>query len=299
MDNINAEDLQRLLSSLQSLQIENNQLRSEILRPQTPVNARSDSSHKMDYKVIPRPEKFNGDRKGSKVREFCRKVKRYLKCLPHVDKALHLDIVAGFLTGTADTWYTRWEKKNQGSDVESLLDALILHFSPSNQSQEARRKLSNIKQQSSVMKYSERFREYLEEIETIDELEAKTYYINGLKDQVKKEVRLRDLDDEKSLDEVEHIALQVDSILYNRDTSRLDFRSRPYGSSNGVAPMQGVQFGNLSLEDAKKYSLEKRCWKCHQQNRHAVGCTSKFQFKSNLAQVEVKEDSVEEEAPLV
>jgi hypothetical protein len=169
-----------------------------------------------------------------------------------------------------------------------MLDALILHFSPSNQSQEARRRLSNIKQQASVLRYSEKFREYLEEIESIDELEAKTYYINGLKDQVKKEVRLRDLDDNKTLDEVEHIALQVDSILYNRDSGRNDFKSRSPGVTTGVAPMQGIQFGNLSLEEAKRYSQEKRCWKCHQQNRHANGCSSKYQFKVNQLEMEVQ-----------
>ena len=49
--------------------------------------------------------------------------------------------------------------------------------------------------------------------------------------------------------------------------------------------MQGIQFGNLNLEEAQRYSKEKRCWKCHQQNRHAAGCNSKYQFKSNQLEV--------------
>jgi hypothetical protein len=294
MNSVTGEELQGLVRRLQELEMENNRLRAEVVRPSTPVAVVQNVERtKIDYKVIPRPEKYSGERSGNKVREFSRKVRRYLKCLVNVDSNMYLDIVAGFLTGPADTWFNRWEKNNQGSGVDQMLKELVDHFSPSNLAQEARRKLSTIKQLNSVRKYSEKFREYLEDIEEIEDLEAKTYFINGLKDQIKKEVRLKDLDDVMSLDDVEHIAMQVDSILYSRDI-KYDSRNRTTPSSNGISPMQGVQFGNLSLEEVKKYSQERRCWKCHQQNRHAPNCNSKYQFKVNSLE-SVPQESVEAE----
>lgn len=295
ISNVSQEELQQLLSQMRALEFENNRLRSEIVHPNTPIPANPTVEKiKMDYKVIPRPEKFNGERKGSKVREFCRKIRRYLKCLVNVDKSMHVDLIAGFLVGPADTWFNRWEKTHPDSSVDEILNALVSHFSPSNLAQEARRRLCVIKQQGSVQKYSEKFREYLEDIDDIEDLEAKTYFINGLKDQIKKEVRLRDLNDDQTLDEVEHIALQIDSILFARDMPRFDYKARPVGQSTGVTPMQGIQFGNLTRDQAKKYSEEKRCWKCHKQLKHAEGCTSRYTFKSNVLQAVGDEKTSEE-----
>ena len=316
---MNVEAVQGLIDRVQALEIDNNRLRAEMVRPNTPLaeslmdrvqalemennRLRTDMIHsnatinapmftgrsKIDYKVIPRPEKYSGIREGRKVKEFCRKIRRYLKCLENVDPSLYLDIVAGFLTGSADTWYTRWERQNPKGDVDDMLEALVCHFAPSNTTHEARQKLSNLKQMSSVQKYSEKFREILEEIEDIEEAEAKTCYLNGLKERIETEVSLRDLDDTKSLDEIERISLQVDNILFKRNFRRSDFRPKSSQDSSGSSPMQGVQLGNLSLEDAKKYSSEKRCWKCHQQNKHAEGCSSKYAFKSNVFSLESKD----------
>ena len=98
-----------------------------------------------------------------------------------------------------------------------------------------------------------------------------------LKDQVRKEVRLKDLNDDFTLDVMERFACQIDSILYSSN----DFR--PFGTprQSGPTPMQGVHFGNLSVDEAAKYRQEGRCFRCHQTGKHTSGCKSRFVFRSH------------------
>ena len=304
VQNMSEVDLQNMFNQLRGLELENNRLRSEMMRPNTPVAAGNSSDRvRTDYKVIPRPEKFSGERVGNKVREFSRKIKRYLRCLTNIDQTLYMDIVAGFLVDSADTWFNRWERSHPNCSVDQMLEDLVDHFSPSNLAQDARRKLSTLRQLSSVRKYSERFRELLEDVDDIEEIEAKTYFVNGLKDQVKMQVRLRDLEDVFTLDQVEHTALQVDSIMfYSKDFGRSDSGSRPFPSS-GVSPMQGVKFGRLSAEEVTRYMKENRCFTCGQQGSHTQSCGSKFRFrnreqKMSALTVDENKDSEEYSAQL-
>ena len=174
---ISPEDIQSLIGRVQALEYENNRLRSEAIAPSTPPPATypNELRGRVDYKVIPKPEKYDGERAGNKVREFSRKMKRYLKCLVQVDQSLHCDIIAGFLVGAAYTWFTRWERNNSGFNAQELLDALVDHFSPANLAQDARNRLASFKQKGPVQKYAKAFREILEDIEGIDEMEAKTF----------------------------------------------------------------------------------------------------------------------------
>jgi hypothetical protein len=257
-----------------------------MLRPGTPIqnNVRVVSQ---DYKAIPRPDKFKGDGKGTKAKEFAHKIKKYLRCLPNMDPELYMDVVSGFLEGSAYTWFLRWEKSYGDKNLDSLLESLISHFSPSNVSQDARRKLSTLKQKTSVQDYAVKFREILEEINEIEEMESKTYFLNGLKDQVRKEVRLKDLNDDFTLDVMEQVACQIDSILYSSN----DFRSFGTPRQSGPTPMQGVHFGNLTIEEVAKYRQEGRCFKCHRTGNHTSGCKSRFVFRSHNMETGENEDS--------
>ena len=212
-----------------------------------------------------------------------------------MDPLYHVDIISGFLTGPADTWFHRWFESQKSPSAERLLSDLVTHFCPANVSQEARRKLAALKQRTSVSEYSIKFRELMEEIDHISENEAKTYYINGLKDAVKKEVLLKDLYDELSLDKVEQISVQIDNIVFqNKGMNRSVNFGRPHAASNGPTPMEGIQFGRLSPEEQAKFRQENRCFNCKRQGQHASGCRSKYVFKNNLDVGESLEDSNKE-----
>ncbi len=278
------EQVRELMSRLQSLELENDRLRVEASRQPTPVvqpaNTFGMQSVLAPGKVIPRPDKYDGDRKKNKVKEFERKMRRYLRCMPDVDRALHVDIISGFLTGPADTWFHRWSQSQLNPDAEQLLSDLVSHFCPANVSQEARRKISVLQQRTSVDEYSSKFRLLMEEIDGITEAEAKTYFINGLKDAIRKEVLLKDLYGEVSLDEMEQMAVQIDAIIFR---SRGQFKGyvSSRSNTNGISPMEGVQYNALSFEEKSRLRREGRCYHCREQKSHASGCRSNFVFRSN------------------
>ncbi len=173
--NMTEESMQEFISRYQWLELENNQLRAELLRPLSPTRG-SVQVVSQDFKAIPRPDKFKGDRKGTKAKEFSHKIKKYLRCLPNMNPDMYVDVVSGFLEGPAYTWFLRWERTDAIKSLDSLLECLISHFSPSNASQEARRKLSVLKQITSVQDFGAKFREILEEINEIEESEAKPFF---------------------------------------------------------------------------------------------------------------------------
>jgi hypothetical protein len=151
-----------------------------------------------------------------------------------------------------------------------------------------------LKQTTSAQAYIVKFREILEEIDDISEKEAKTYFMNGLKSQVRKEVRLKDLTDCANLDEVEELAFQIDHILFTSGQDDRNFLKRrtTFAKSSGPVPMEGVTYGALSVSEKTKLSRERRCFKCKQKDKHADGCTSRYVLKqqasTQLGNVEVK-----------
>ena len=281
---LSADQIRDLMARLQNLEVENDHLRMAASRVPTPAAQPPTNTGEafmgLNPKIIPRPDKYDGDRKKNKVKEFVRKIERYLRCLPSVDASLHVDIISGFLTGPADTWFHHWLKSQTVPTATKLLDDLVSHFCPANVAQEARRKLAELSQRSSVEDFSRRFRDLLEEVDGIEEGEAKTYYVNGLKDAVKKEVLLKDLYGKMTLDEIDQMAIQIDAIVFRaKGHSRNSFYARD--GSQGVAPMQGVQYNALSLEERSKLQREDRCFSCKQQKSHASGCRSRYIFRSN------------------
>ena len=287
LNNLTPAQIQEIIARLQQLEVENNQLRNESRVP-TPVVPAPQSDRNgmfMNPKLIPRPDKFDGSRKGNKVREFKRKMERYIRCQPILEEKYHCDVVSGFLTGAADVWFTRWSKGRNSFSASELLESLVEHFSPANVSQDARRRLSKFEQRGPASDYSVKFRELLEEIDEISEEEAKNYFINGLQPQVKKEVLLKDLKDEFTLDETEQIAIQIDSILFkNRNPGRVFNASR--NSNSGVALMEGIQYHALSLDERVRLQKEDRCFSCKQQKSHAPGCRSRYVFRSNHVEID-------------
>jgi transposase InsO family protein len=148
--------------------------------------------------------------------------------------------------------------------------------------------LRDLKQLGKVKSYADKFREVLEEIDHIDETDKIVTFVSGLKERIRKEVSLAQLSRERigapmNFDEIEVYAQQVDSIWSN---SNFGNNSKPRsfigtespGIKSGPTPMEGLVFGRLKPEQVSQYMRERRCFKCGQQERHADGCLSKFQF---------------------
>jgi hypothetical protein len=111
---------------------------------------------------------------------------------------------------------------------------------------------------------------------------------------VKKEVLLKDLQGELSLDEVEQMAVQIDSIVFKNGPLNRGFGfGRGINGSSGRAPMEGIQYNALTLEERTKYQQEDRCFSCRQQRKHATGCRSPYIFRSNNVEFVSEQDAPE------
>jgi hypothetical protein len=94
------------------------------------------------------------------------------------------------------------------------------------------------------------------------------------------------LEDKASLDEIEELAFQIDHILFTSSRSN----RKPFIKSTGPTPMEGVMYGALNTEEKNKLSRDRRCFHCKQNDKHAVGCRSKYVFQkpAQLSNFEVK-----------
>lgn len=204
------------------------------------------------------------------------------------------------MSDSAYLWSQRWKDRNPLSDFDSFLKALEIQFSPSNSSAEARDRLARLRQNTSVFNYSEEFWKIKEEIEDISEQELKYAFIRGLKKDLQIHIRIADQDQQLSFESVEKLASNIDAIqfghqwgrersdhMYNRRSSQHQSPVSPplgggyRGSGTGQAPMQGVTYGRLSLQEEERHRREKRCFSCHETGRHQKGCRSRFRLNNN------------------
>ena len=238
--------------------------------------------------LMSRPDKYNGERKLATIKAFCGKMKDYLDCQKDLDESQKLKIMASCLTGSAYTWYSQWFQKHPMATSQTLETAIKETFSPPQSELSARVKLRDLRQLGAVKSYADKFREVLEEIDYIDEVDKTVSFITGLKDRIRKEVTLAQLSRDRmgmpmNFDEIEVYAQQVDGVWsnsFNRSPQAQDSRPRSHtgSSSNGPTPMEGLVFGRLKPEQVSQYMKERRCFKCSNQGSHAEGCTSKFRF---------------------
>lgn len=271
-------ELMALQSQLAFLQAENLKLKSQQMQVVVPSQ------------WLPKPNKYDGSRTAAKVKEYVNRMDRFLKSNGSIPPEHYTTVAAEYLTGQAYSWFNRWILSHPNATYDVFIMALKDHFEPHGQNSETRYKLGRLTQTTSVQVYITKFRELLEEIDDISEKEAKTYFLNGLKSQTRKEVKLKDLQDSASLDEIEELAFQIDHILFTSAKEGSRFVKKPFLKPNGPVPMEGVVYNALSTEEKNILSRERRCFRCKQRDKHAVGCKSKYVFQkaAQFANVEVK-----------
>ena len=282
-------ELMALQSQLAFLQAENLKLKAQQLQVVVPSQ------------WLPKPNKYDGSRSTAKVKEYIYRIDRFLKSNVSIPPEHYVTVAAEYLSGQAYSWYNRWIQSHENVSYDTFIVALKDHFEPHGQSSETRYKLGRLTQITSVQQYITKFRELLEETDDITEKEAKTYFLNGLKAQTRKEVKLKDLSDTATLDEIEELAFQIDHILFtsSKEGSRFTRKTFNKTSTPGPTPMEGVMYGALNTEEKNKLSRERRCFHCKQQDKHAVGCRSKYVFQkpAHLSNVEVKTVEVNGTSP--
>jgi len=249
---MNDSNLEELLSTVAVLRDQVNNLNARLAERErlTPVEEDRKVSPVLNvYSIVSKPDKFDGTRKATHVKTFTGKMRDFIRCQTNLPPEDHVKVAASYLTKSAYVWFSKWAKQNPYAELEAFLTALELHFLPSNSAQEARDRLNALKQRSSVKEYVEKFLEILEEIDDAQDSELKTLFLRGLKKEVQIQARLADRGGFLSFDELQEVALDVDSILFQNG----HFKPRNFG--NGAAPMD---LSNLDLEDQERYRREGR-----------------------------------------
>ena len=136
--------------------------------------------------------RYSGGQKPS-VRAWLVKVERrmHLMCYPPAD---WVDIVATWLDGAAFTWIerelqrARRQHRAAWTTWEAFTNAIVRAFEPATVVEEARQQILNLRQTRRVTGYVQRFRELLYKIPAMMEEESYTFFVQGLKPEVKTSV---------------------------------------------------------------------------------------------------------------
>jgi hypothetical protein len=255
--------------------------------------------------IISKPESFSGN--VNTLDTFIFSMRNYL-LLSNVPPQLHVQTAGTFLTGTAGTWfaYLTPAERNSLTTFDQLATLLTNYFSPLDQQAEARRKLTSIRQTSSVNAFNNIFNQTVQRLPHMEMAEKIEQYRMKLHDNLQVQLALNEY---TSLADIMKAAVRIDALLFARkpkSTGAFPFNPRqqysnrkPFANTNASASnSQAVAAHAVQLEDqpgsdddehhvnytqaaplpklteeTKKYCREnKLCFRCRQPGHSAWQC---------------------------
>ena len=200
------ERITQMNAELTALRQENEELRSQIAAPSASGAPQTESLAATITRLltsekkakVPKPHDYDGDRQ--KLPTFCREAETYI-----IDQGLDRDsdtekainIIAGYMTGAAATWYTtaymtRALNGKNWKDREEFWSDVKARFGETDPTFNARTRLSRLKQGSnSVQSYSSKFNELAIQTGYNDEALVQEYF-KGLAEDILQGVFRRD-----------------------------------------------------------------------------------------------------------
>nr|XP_016497969.1 PREDICTED: uncharacterized protein LOC107816746 [Nicotiana tabacum] len=148
----------------------------------------------------PKPKEFRGDRNAQDVENFLWRMEDYFEHLNIVDEAAKVRAATMYLTDTAMLW---WRRKM--ADMEKGICSikswgkfkheLKRQFYPQNIVNEARRKLRELKQTTSIREYVKEFTKLILQIPNMSSEDLLFYFMDGLQGWAKQELQRRQVKD--------------------------------------------------------------------------------------------------------
>ncbi|OIV89057.1 hypothetical protein TanjilG_29890 [Lupinus angustifolius] len=168
---------------------------------------------------------------GDDAHGWVNKLERYFM-LKEVNEEEKLQATLMALEGKALSWYQWWSRCNLQPSWEGFKLAVIRRFQPS-LVQNPFEQLLALKRQGSVVEYVEEFEKYMGALKEIDPNFVKGIFLNGLKEEVKAEVRLYE---HPSLSEVIQKSIMIEkknTILYKKSNTSYYSRTTSFSRNNG------------------------------------------------------------------
>jgi len=243
-----------------------------------------------------KPPTYSGKRNES-IETWIKQVERYFR-LTQIPDDDQVEWAAYYLTDGAASWFEveneRAETSGYSLSWNKFTDQLRRRFKPINADDNARERLSRLKQTGSVATYSHTFRLIMQDLPDMHEKDALHYYKKGLKEAIAIQVGLRA---PQSVHEAEEMAETVDNILFEHRSYREPART-PYmkAPNRGPTPMETDNNTRTTLTDQDRERLRKegKCFYCREGKHLAANCpTRKPRPKVNTIEENIQESGKE------
>ncbi len=249
-----------------------------------------------------KPPNYAGKRTES-IETWIKQVERYFR-LTKIPEDDQVEWAAYYLTESAASWFeveqSRAETKGEPLTWDTLTTRLRKRFKPINADDNARERLSRLKQTGSVAAYSHTFRLIMQDLPDMHEKDALHYYKKGLKEAVAIQVGLRG---PLSVHEAEEMAETVDNVLFehrsHHEPSRTKTPKTPYRGPGGPTPMEvdSARRAPLTDHDRERLRKEGKCFYCREGKHTAAQCPEKKPRPRVNAIEETTSESGKEETP--
>jgi hypothetical protein len=233
------------------------------------------------------PDGFTGQPGSNSVDNFLHQVRQYCDLQGEANETAQVRYAASLLRGSAGTWWRAYTTRNASPTLWQEFSTLLRsQFQPLDRVKIARDRLATLRQVRSVREYTTQFRTLLLEIPDIAMSEIMDRYTRGLKEQVRKEVELRD---PPTLEEANRIAERQDAISMRVHRTGHSNRPEPRRSyatvvRDGAEPMQLDAVRTRPLPRPKmrqpqdramqrsKDMLANACFHCHRPGHRIADC---------------------------
>ena len=247
-------------ATIKTLSKENRELREQLLAaPAKPTRGLAQTIKELMISKkkarIPKPHNYDGER--SKLPTFCQEAETYIvdQGLDHdSDTEKVINIIAGYLTGNAATWYTiayhtPSEIENKWESREEFWKEIKARFGEADPSFAARTRLSKLKQGGkSVQSYSSSFNE-LATLTGYNDQALVNEYFKGLNTDILQGIFRRDEISTK-LEKAIEAATREENIKYMFSSflgggeKTMPYQGKKAATANSAAPSAGQKAGN-------------------------------------------------------
>lgn len=261
--NVMNERMGRMEATISALTQENQELKAQLQGPSAsgPNDSLAQTLKELFVSKkrarIPKPHDYDGEKQ--KLPTFCREAEAYIidqKLDSDNDTEKAINVIAGYLTGNAATWYTiayhtRLENENKWETRGDFWKEIKARFGDANPSFAARTKLSRLKQGGkSVQSYSSMFNELVTLTGYNDEALVNEYF-KGLNTEILQGIFHREkipTSLEKAIEAAtreENVKYMFSSFLGGGKEAMPDQRKKT-ATANSAVPSAGQKAGNDS-----------------------------------------------------
>ena len=234
----------------------------------------------MPFPKPPKPEPFKG---GRKVASWLFSIEQYFTVVGVMDDGARIAYAATLLRDTAADWWRGFHiaaqagRKVLPSTWTEFKNAITTHFQPIHEEDFARQYIRTLRQHRSVRDYVVRFQEVSLQIPTMDERSRVDAFTAGLKQDVRRWVKLQA---PSTLEHAMEIAEQFQTMMMQDAASMRAYTNRPRfgGGGDGPVPMEVDSRANnlrAGKNKSRKSSSKDRggrkgdrkvptCWHCNQ-----------------------------------